>query len=117
EGDEVKHIYSGKTADNVYLPEGGAIQKMPQNKEKVLVAETLEERMKLGKNTYMQTCAACHQPDGKGIAGAFPPLANSDWLNKNVEKAISAVKNGLSGPMEVNGEKYISVMPSLGLSD
>src|SRR5690606_34459177 len=33
-----------------------------------------------GKQAYEANCAACHQPDGKGLAGAFPPLAASDWL-------------------------------------
>ena len=31
-----------------------------------------------GQATYLQNCAACHQPDGKGLAGAFPPLADAD---------------------------------------
>lgn len=116
EGPEDKTIYSGKTADNVYLPEGGAIQHVTE-KEKVLTAKTLEDRIKMGKIYYSQTCAACHQPDGKGIPGAFPPVANSDYLNKDVKRAMSVVKNGLSGPIEVNGQKYNGVMPALGVSD
>ncbi len=116
EGPEDKVIYSGKTADNVYLPEGGAIQKV-NDAEKVTMAATLEDRIKLGRNIYTQSCAACHQPDGKGISGAFPPLANSDWLNKDAKRAIGVVKNGLSGPIVVNGSNYNSVMPALGLSD
>lgn len=31
--------------------------------------------------------------------------------------AIGVVENGLSGAITVNGEKYDSVMPGLGLSD
>lgn len=34
-----------------------------------------------GEKLYMQTCAACHQQDGKGLAGAFPPLAGSAVVN------------------------------------
>ena len=116
EGAENKEIYSGKMADNVYLPEGSAIQKI-NDKEQVLTATNIEQRIKMGKNLYAQNCAACHQPDGKGINGAFPPLANSDWLNKDVKRAIGVVKNGLSGPITVNGNPYNSVMPALGLSD
>ena len=33
-----------------------------------------------GEKVYLDNCAACHQPDGKGLAGAFPPLAKSDWI-------------------------------------
>lgn len=114
-GAENKDIYSGKTADNVYLPEGGAIQKINE-KERIATAQSVEDQIKLGKNVYVRNCAACHQPDGKGIKGAFPPLAASDWLNQDQKRAISAVKNGLSGSIKVNGEVYNGVMPALGLS-
>ncbi len=116
EGREDKAIYSGKMADNVYLPEGGTIQHVVE-KEHVSTAKTLEDRIKMGKIYYTQTCAACHQTDGKGIPGAFPPLAGSDFLNKDVTRAMGIVKNGLSGPIKVNGEKYDGVMPALGVSD
>ena len=41
-----------------------------------------------GKSVYNQTCVACHQATGSGIPGAFPPLAKSDYLNKDVNRAI-----------------------------
>lgn len=117
EGAEDKSIYSGKMADNVYLPEGGAVQEVKE-KEHVLVAQTLEDQIKFGKNVFNQNCAACHQPDGKGVPGAFPPLAGSDFLKtSDTKKIIGVVKNGLTGAIKVNGEKYDGVMPSLGLSD
>lgn len=34
-----------------------------------------------GAALYMSTCAACHQTDGSGLAGAFPPLAGSPIVN------------------------------------
>lgn len=34
-----------------------------------------------GAALYANTCAACHQANGRGIAGAFPPLANSKVVN------------------------------------
>jgi nitrite reductase (NO-forming) len=115
EGSENKDVYSGKTADNVYLPEGGAIQKINES-EQVSKAFNLEDQIKLGKNVYVRNCAACHQPDGKGVKGAFPPLAASDWLNQDHKRAIGTVKNGLTGSIKVNGELYNGVMPALGLS-
>ncbi|MBN8538574.1 MAG: nitrite reductase, copper-containing [Deltaproteobacteria bacterium] len=115
-GAEDKTIFSGKTADNVYLPEGGAIQQVKE-KEEPTTAKTLEDRISMGKNVYTQNCAACHQPDGKGVSGAFPPLAGSDYLKNDVNKVISVVKKGLSGSIKVNGDKYDGVMPSLSLSD
>lgn len=116
EGPENKAIFAGKTAEHVYLPEGSAIQKVT-DKEHVAVASTPEEQIKFGKNIYQQNCAACHQPDGKGISGAFPPLAGADYFNADWKRAIDIVKNGKSGPITVNGSPYNGVMPSLGLSD
>ena len=43
-----------------------------------------------GEATYLQNCSACHQPDGKGLTGAFPPLANSDWLLGKTPKEVDA---------------------------
>lgn len=34
-----------------------------------------------GEALYMSTCAACHQNDGTGLSGAFPPLAGSPIVN------------------------------------
>lgn len=116
EGPENKEIYSGKMADNVYMPEGGAIQKINEG-ERLSSAKSLEDQMRLGKVVYAQNCAACHQPDGKGIPSAFPPLANADYFNADAKRAIDTVKNGRSGPITVNGSPYNSVMPALGLSD
>lgn len=40
-----------------------------------------QELLPDGANLYTSTCAACHQANGMGIAGAFPPLAKSKILN------------------------------------
>lgn len=116
EGAENKEIFSGKIADNVYLPEGSAIQKVT-DKELISVAATLEDQIKFGKNIYQQNCAACHQADGKGIPGAFPPLAAADYFNADWKRAIDVVKNGKVGAITVNGVPYNGVMPSLGLNE
>lgn len=115
-GSEDLAIYSGKQSDTVYLPEGGAIQETASAPAPAL-ARNLEEQIQFGVRVYRQVCAACHQPDGQGVKGAFPPLAKSDFLNANKSRAIGVVKNGLSGKISVNGESYDGVMPSLGLSD
>lgn len=66
-----------------------------------------------GEKTYLQNCAACHQADGKGLAGAFPPLADSDWLKgKTAKEVATTVLKGLQGEVVVNGETYNSVMPA-----
>ncbi|UJH92103.1 cytochrome c [Antarcticibacterium sp. 1MA-6-2] len=75
------------------------------------------ESYKRGKEVYNDFCVTCHLANGKGISGAFPPLDGSNWLTKKRTESISAVKHGLKGPIEVNGEEYNSVMVDLGLTD
>ena len=65
-----------------------------------------------GKVVYDKVCIACHQATGQGIPGAFPPLAKSDYLNKDVNRAIKGVVKGLTGPITVNGKKFNSAMPA-----
>ena len=48
---------------------------------------------------------------------AFPPVAGSDFLNADKNRAIAAVLFGLTGPVTVNGKPFNSVMPALGMSD
>lgn len=115
-GEENKQVYSGKTDDRIYLPEGGVIQDMGEPAPQIQPAKSLEERIARGKRIYESSCFACHQTDGNGLAGAFPPLAKSDYLNDK-KKAISAVVHGLEGPIKVNGKEYNNVMPAQVLSD
>ena len=118
EGDEDKKIYSGTTQEGIYHPEGGTIQNMPSvNGKEIIVVKTLEQQIADGKNIYGRTCFACHQSEGQGIPGAFPPLAKSDYLNADSNRAISAVLHGLTGEITVNGNKFNSVMTSQNLTD
>jgi nitrite reductase (NO-forming) len=109
-------IYSGKQADTVYLPEGGAVQSVSE-KPPVITAQSPAERVKFGERVFSANCIACHQPTGVGIPGVFPPLAGSDFLNADKKRAIGVVSNGLEGQVTVNGQKFANVMPKLGLSD
>jgi mono/diheme cytochrome c family protein len=71
----------------------------------------------LGAETY-KVCAACHQANGEGLAGTFPPLAGSEWVTKDPETAIRIVLSGVSGPIDVKGQSYNSLMPApAGLDD
>lgn len=67
-----------------------------------------------GETVYLANCAACHQPTGQGLPGAFPPLAQSDFLQGNRREVMTAALFGLSGPITVNGQDYNGVMPSMG---
>ncbi|KAF1695275.1 cytochrome D1 domain-containing protein [Pseudoxanthomonas koreensis] len=66
-----------------------------------------------GEKVYLDNCSACHQPDGKGLAGAFPPLAKSDWIaGKSPAEVAATVLKGLEGEVVVNGVTYNSLMPA-----
>jgi nitrite reductase (NO-forming) len=78
---------------------------------------TQEVRLERGKQVYMASCFACHLPDGKGMANVFPPLAGSDYLMADRDRAIRVVLKGLTGPVTVNGVNYNSAMPPQPLSD
>ena len=79
--------------------------------------EELKESISRGGTIYNNFCASCHLSNGEGIAGVFPPLKESDWLTKKRNQSIRAIKYGLNGPIEVNGEQYDNLMPALGLTD
>ncbi len=119
EGAENKNIYSGTIQEGIYLPEGGTIQKMPENKTELTAStkRTVADKIRIGKEIYGTTCFACHQSDGQGIAGAFPPLAKSDYLNSDSKRALKTILHGLSGEVTVNGKKFNSIMPAQNLSD
>jgi nitrite reductase (NO-forming) len=117
DGPEDKIIYSGKQADTVYLPEGSASQSIANPKAETS-AKTLtkDEQIAQGKNVFEANCSACHQPNGEGIPNAFPPLAKSDFLNADHDRAIGILLNGRSGSITVNGKSYDSVMPAIALN-
>lgn len=59
-------------------------------------------------------CAACHQPNGAGLAGAFPPLSASEWVTGDPAIPIKVVLHGLQGEIDVAGSTYNSVMLPYG---
>lgn len=67
-------------------------------------------------------CAACHTATGKGVPGAYPPLA-SDFRKLAAQPAgrrylLLAVTRGVNGPITVEGKPYRGVMPAQsGLDD
>ncbi len=77
----------------------------------------LELKMAEGKKVYDKTCLACHQANGNGVDGAFPPLAKSDFFASDKLKLVSNIVNGIKGEITVNGKKYNTEMPKQPVSD
>ena len=59
-----------------------------------------------GQETYEMACLPCHQPEGKGLPGVYPPLAGSEWVQGKSDALIRIVIHGLTGPIEVAGQRY-----------
>jgi len=76
-------------------------------------AEVAQSNLAKGRELYLQNCAACHQPEGQGLPGAFPPLAKSDFIAANPAAVLETTVNGLQGKMVVNGVEYNNVMPAM----
>ena len=115
-GPEDKSIYSGKELDSVYLgdrsqPNMKAVTTATQNAASGTL--TLQDQIKAGQALFAGTCSVCHQSNGAGLPGVFPPLAKSDFLAADTKRAIGIVLHGLNGKVKVNGSEYDSVMPPM----
>jgi mono/diheme cytochrome c family protein len=82
-----------------------------------VIARSKEEKIEMGRRIFTTICAACHQPTGRGVPNVFPPLAGSDFLNADKNRAIKIVINGRQGEIVVNGLKFNNSMPKFPLSD
>lgn len=68
-----------------------------------------------GYNQYNNKCAYCHQKDGSGIDGYYPPLYNSDYLLKDKNHIAEVLIFGLMDTIVVNGKTYSGIMhPVIG---
>ncbi|MES2295968.1 MAG: copper-containing nitrite reductase [Pseudomonadota bacterium] len=116
EGPENKLIYSGKEVDSVYLGDRAAPNMTSVSTATAAAASgtlTLQDQINAGKSLFNGTCSVCHQANGAGLPGVFPPLAKSDFLNADPKRALGIVLHGLSGKVTVNGQPYESVMPPM----
>lgn len=72
--------------------------------------------MALGKRLFTQNCLVCHQQNGQGVAGQFPPLVQSEWVLSNKDwhgdnHLVKILLHGMQGPMQVQGVTYNGAMP------
>ncbi|MCJ7557913.1 MAG: copper-containing nitrite reductase [Gammaproteobacteria bacterium] len=117
EGEPNKEIYTGKEVDNVYLSdkavgEGAPVMVQVTAAQKAGQA-TMEDQAAAGAILFNGTCSVCHQNNGMGLPGVFPPIARSDFLLADKQRVIEVVINGIAGPITVNDEDYNSVMPPM----
>lgn len=82
-----------------------------------VIAKTRDQKLEMGRQIFSTICAACHQPTGRGVPNVFPPLAGSDFLNADKNRAIKIVINGRQGEIVVNGLRFNNTMPKFPLTD
>ncbi len=115
DGPEDKSVYSGKEVDSAYL--GDKAQDLKVVSQVAASAEqgtlSVDQQIKAGEAHFNGTCSVCHQANGQGLEGVFPPLAGSDLLANTPKRAVHIVLNGLSGEVVVNGKTFNSVMPAM----
>ncbi|HLP74525.1 MAG TPA: cytochrome c [Bacteroidales bacterium] len=97
---------SGKGGNNQVAVQDSA------DKVKTVTAQPVEQGP--GSDVYTKYCLACHQPDGNGMKGMFPPLAGNDKIKGPANELIPIVLFGLEGTITVNGQEqnYNQVMPA-----
>lgn len=82
-----------------------------------LVTDPIAEREHVaGAKIYTRSCSGCHEMRGQGKPGRYPSLVGTSWLVEDKETPIRLVLLGVTGPMEVDGERYDGVMPNLGVT-
>lgn len=65
-----------------------------------------------GAQLYASNCAACHQPNGEGLKGAFPPLRSSPIvLDDNPGLLVEIIMKGY------NGREEYAEMPAVGVNN
>ena len=67
-----------------------------------------------GRAVFNTQCIVCHQPDGKGVPGQFPPLAGNADLFLARDFPARVVLFGMSGKIKVKGQAVQGTMPPLG---
>jgi len=91
---------------NVVSAQGGAVHQAEAAKGAATGAEP-------SRAHFQAFCAACHQADGTGMRGAFPPLAGNDRVAADATRVVDIVLQGLNEPLEVNGVTYTTAMPPM----
>ncbi|MGJ8725481.1 MAG: c-type cytochrome [Roseibacillus sp.] len=94
--------------------EGVSATQLPKEESIADAAPQARDAVAEGATVYNLVCSTCHQPDGKGLPGAFPPLADSDWVQGDEKRLALLVLHGLMGEITVNGQSWNSVMPPQG---
>src|SRR5712691_7051578 len=99
--------YSGNFSGDALDPYGGE----PQTMKKAAGPQGEQQQAELsphdrGKKIFAANCQTCHQANGLGVAGQYPPLAGSEFTTGGSRRPAMIVLKGLQGPVTVKGQKF-----------
>ncbi len=102
---------AGLSTLNIVAPPAAAPAAAPEAAAPVAAVST--EPAPDGAKLFASNCAACHQAEGQGVPGAFPPLAaNSVVAGADPTWLIRVALYGLQGKIEVGGDSFDGSMPA-----
>ena len=84
------------------------IERAAQDRQRKHVPD--KDARRRGFQVYRQTCLQCHQDEGQGMVGVFPPLDGAEWVNGSADTVIRIVLKGMIGPVVVKDQPYNSAM-------
>lgn len=95
------------------LPDGTPSPEFLYKRETSAAAGTKQGALD-GAALYATNCQSCHQPNGEGLKGAFPPLKGSKIvLDDNPEQMITIIMTGYSGRIS----EGFGPMPPIGTNN
>ncbi|MCF8303088.1 MAG: cytochrome c [Bacteroidales bacterium] len=83
-----------------------SVTRTPENNQPQHEATVLVK----GEQLYNKNCLACHQEDGSGVPGMYPPLRNNPHVTGKQDTVIKVILKGQKGPLMVNGQYYNAEM-------
>lgn len=79
----------------------------------VLIWNCGGDKKSQGQRLYDYHCSNCHMNNGEGLGALYPPLAEADYFINHEKDIPCIVRNGLEGPIEVNGTTYNQAMAGI----
>jgi cytochrome c oxidase cbb3-type subunit 2 len=98
-----------QSLQQVKLPDGSPTPEFLYKREEKKEAGAAADNAPDGAAIFAANCQSCHQANGEGLPGAFPPLKGSEVvLSDNLEKYVDIIMNGYDARAE------FGVMPAVG---